>query len=68
MTTVRKFSMAGPCLTQGELVRETAKFYVFRDKYRGNVERKLAKNRAHIEPCHSCTDHPQTSYPYGYMD
>lgn len=67
MTTVRKFSPAGPCLTQGELVRETTKFLVIRDRYTGKV-RRMAKDRVHTEPCHSCTDHPQTSYPYGYMD
>ena len=73
MTQVRNFSSCGPCIVQGDLVRETAQFYVFTDKYNGK-ERKLAKrlsNRysgAHIEPCHSCRDHAQTQYPNGYMD
>ena len=69
---VRRFSPCGPCLTEGKLVRATAKFYVFRertgsDRFEGR-ERRLAKDSAHIEPCCSCTDHPSTVYPNGYMD
>ena len=38
------------------------------------VEKKIAKrtsarySAAHVEPCRSCEDHPQTTYPNGYMD
>lgn len=69
---VREFSAAGPCLTIGMLVRETANFYVYLewkggDRY-GNEERLISKPKTHIEPCHSCRDHAQSSYPNGYMD
>jgi len=71
MQIVRKFSAIGPCLQQGKLLRETAKFYVFAewqggDRYEG--ERRIAKDSVHIEPCRSCRDHEHTSYPNGYMD
>lgn len=68
MTTVRTFSPVGPCISRGELVRETAKFYVYRSKYDG-TEKRVAKGwNAHVEPCHSCRDHAKTQYPHGYMD
>lgn len=73
MTAVRNFSPCGPCIVQGELIRETAKFYCFTDKHTGN-ERRLAKRTperysgAHIVPCPSCRDHAHTQYPNGYMD
>ena len=69
---VRRFSPCGPCLTEGLLVRETAKFYVFREWRGGDryeeKESRIAKDRTHIKSCHSCRDHAQTSYPNGYMD
>ena len=69
---VRRFSPCGPCLTEGKLVKSTARFYVYRewtgmDRFDGR-ERRVAKHSAHIEPCCSCTDHPSTVYPHGYMD
>jgi hypothetical protein len=78
MDIVREFSPAGPCLTLGKLVRETPQFYVYTE-WRGGetfgpAERKVRKktpghySRAHVEPCHSCRDHPKTQYPNGYMD
>jgi hypothetical protein len=73
--TVRQFSACGPCIPQGKLVRETAKFYVVRDSERGDGrEFKLMKRTAeryspnHVEPCPSCQDHAKTQYPNGYMD
>lgn len=72
MKLVRKFSFAGPCLVQGELVRETAKFYVFREWLGGErygEEKRIGKNDAvHVEACERCRDHAQTQYPNGYMD
>lgn len=76
--TVREFSKAGPCLALGRLVRETKQFYVFNpwrggDKYEDR-ERRITKRTekrwsgAHVDPCPSCRDHPQTQYPNGYMD
>jgi hypothetical protein len=78
MKLVRSFSPAGPCLTEGRLVRETARFYIFNewlggDRFR-DKESRLAKclpghySRAHVEPCSSCRDHARTQYPNGYMD
>ena len=74
---VRKFSPCGPCLTIGKLVRETAKFYVYR-KWLGcsddgyvyeTEERRIGKSSlVHTKPCRCCRDHADTSYPNGYMD
>jgi hypothetical protein len=70
--TVRQFSVCGPCIPQGRLVRQTAKFYVVRDG--DGREFKLMKRTPeryspnHVEPCPSCMDHPKTQYPHGYMD
>ena len=77
MTIVREFSVCGPCLTLGRLVKETDKFYVF-DEWHGGSNfygRKRIRKRtpehysgAHVEPCPSCRDHHKTQYPHGYMD
>ena len=75
---VREFSAAGPCLTTGKLVRETANFYIYLewkggDRY-GTEEKRISKKRpghysaAHTEPCPSCRDHAHTQYPNGYQD
>ena len=70
--TLRQFSPAGPCLTViegcGPIIRETAHFWIV--KRPGAKEQRVSKHghRAHTEPCRSCTDHPSTSYPHGYMD
>jgi hypothetical protein len=55
---VRRSSAAGPCLTEGLFVRETAKFVVYRewlgrDNY-AEKETKVAKDRVHLEPCSCC--------------
>lgn len=74
---VREFSPAGPCLTLGRLTKETPQFWCYEewkggDRYEG--AKRIAKrtetrySRAHIEPCQSCRDHPQTQYPRGYED
>jgi hypothetical protein len=68
MSTVRTFSPCGPCITRGQLVRQTAKFYVYASKYDG-TQKRIAKGwNAHVDSCVSCRDHPQTQYPNGYMD
>ncbi len=75
-TTVREFSPAGPCLKLGEFVRRTAKTIVYREWLGGENfgdERrvggwKVQGDYIHTEPCRSCRDHPETSYPNGYMD
>lgn len=64
--TVREFSVYGPCLTRGRLVRETAKFYVVETR-EGDNER-LSKRGLHIEPCRSCRDHPESHYRDGFWD
>ncbi len=69
--TVRRFSAAGPCIVRGELVKETAKFYVYRDRFHGGEEKRIGKDQygmVHIDPCVSCRDHQRTQYPDGYMD
>ncbi len=69
--TLRRFSTAGPCLTRGVVVRETAKFLVYRDRWSQGAERRVKKDGerlVHTRPCVSCTDHPKTQYPHGYMD
>jgi len=74
MTAVRNFSPAGPCIVQGELIRETESFYVFNDRFVPGKTRRLAKrlpgkwSGAHIEACPSCRDHAQTQCPNGYCD
>jgi hypothetical protein len=67
---VRTFSAYGPCLTEGELIKTTEKFYVFlTGKVEiGSGERRISRAKAHIEPCSSCRDHARTQYPHGYMD
>ncbi len=69
---VRRFSPCGPCLTEGEFVRQTARFVVFNtwkggDDYTGK-QRRIACDAVHLEPCPSCRDHSRTQYPHGYMD
>jgi hypothetical protein len=67
--TVREFSAAGPCITLGELVRETPKSFFVRDRH-GHVAR-FGKDRSelrHTAPCCSCRDHATTQYPNGYED
>ncbi len=69
---VRRFSAYGPCLTEGEFVRQTARFVVFNewkggDDYTGK-QRRIACDAVHLEPCPSCRDHSRTHYPNGYMD
>ena len=69
---VRRFSAYGPCLTEGEFVRQTARFVVFNtwkggDDYTGK-QRRMACDAVHLEPCPSCRDHSRTHYPNGYMD
>lgn len=77
MATVRRFSAAGPCLTLGEIVRETEHFYFYKLRQFGYepdpavIVRKVKKDGerlVHSKPCVSCMDHAQTQYPRGYED
>lgn len=73
IATVRRFSAAGPCLTLGQLARQTAKFYFYHRWIGGSQfeasEHRVAKSPlVHIEPCNCCRDHEHTQYPHGYMD
>ena len=72
MTTVREFSFAGPCLKLGRYVRSTAKFVVYNDWEGGDRysagEKRVSKDKVHLEPCKRCVDHDHTVYPHGYMD
>jgi hypothetical protein len=68
---VRTWSPCGPCITEGVLIRRTAKFYIFH-KIRAaepvGGERRISCSKAHVEPCTRCEDHENTVYPNGYMD
>lgn len=77
--TVRKFSMAGPCITLGKLIRETPRFYCYQPRFSGYfasnepdmAEKKVGKDKyqmVHVIPCVSCRDHASTQYPNGYED
>ena len=72
--TVREFSPCGPCIEQGTLIKESAMFYCFADRFAPGKTRRLMKrtptrySSAHVEPCPSCRDHERTQYPHGYMD
>jgi len=61
--TVRLFSISGPCLMLGRLIRETPRFYVYLD---GGQERRITKSRAHVQPCHCCRG--GSNYPDQYWD
>lgn len=66
MTTVREFSMVGPCIRLGEFVKRTPQRIFYRDRD-GAVTCKTSRaGLVHTEPCPSCRDHPQTQYPDGY--
>jgi hypothetical protein len=68
-TTVRRFSLAGPCITLGRFVKRTDKFLIYVDRYDGKTKRvSHAHDLAHTDPCPSCRDHARTQYPNGYMD
>ncbi len=72
VVVVRQFSPCGPCLTLGKLVRSTERFRVFTE-WQGRAdftgrERRIACESVHLAPCPSCTDHPGTQYPNGYID
>lgn len=77
-TIVREFSRAGPCITLGKLTKETPRFWIYAT-WKGGTnygpdEHRVSKQvpgrycPAHVTPCPSCTDHPKTQYPNGYMD
>ena len=66
---VRVFSSAGPCLRFYEFVKENKKTVTLRYKNGDNYSyRREVKSWVHTEPCSSCSDHPQTQYPNGYMN
>ena len=66
---VRISSMCGPCLTYYRKVKEnrTTITVAFQNGSGRSCER-VHKGFVHEEPCSSCTDHPKTQYPNGYMD
>jgi hypothetical protein len=71
MKTVRQFSVAGPCIPLGPLVRETEQFYCYSEQDKVRKVRKRTEtfySPHHVEPCPSCRDHAKTQYPHGYMD
>lgn len=66
---VRVFSRCGPCLTYYRRVRtnRTTITLAYRNGSGVSLDRAY-KGSVHEEPCPSCTDHPRTQYPEGYMD
>ena len=68
MKTVRELSGAGPCITLGVALRETAWRISYRDRH--GTPKFISKRRwaVHTEPCPSCPDYPKTKYPVGYWD
>lgn len=70
---VRKSFSGYPCLFKGVLIRETPQYYIYAENYHregGDIANckqfRIHKNNAHLEPCKSCTDHPQTHYQTGF--
>jgi hypothetical protein len=63
-TKVRFFSMVGPCLP-ATVVRSNPTTYTV-DFY--GTKKRVHRGWVHADPCVSCTDHPNTQYPYGYQD
>ncbi len=69
--TVREFSSAGPCITLGTLLKQTASTVTFQERDGSLGKRggnRLKCGLIHIEPCCSCRDHATTQYPNGYDD
>jgi hypothetical protein len=59
MKTVRELTVAGPCITLGVVLRETASRISYRDRY--GTSKFISKRWAvHTEPCPSCPDYPNT--------
>lgn len=69
--TLRDFSIAGPCIIQGEIIRETDKSLWIADRFTNKTRRVAKSSRfdaglAHTDACPSCRDHEKTQYPNGY--
>jgi hypothetical protein len=66
--TVRELSVAGPCITLGLVLRETARRISYRDRH--GRPKFISKRWAatHTEPCPSCPDHPKAKCPDDYCD
>lgn len=71
---VRVISMAGPCFTRRYLIRRNPGSVTIGhwstnhpDPTVGHlITERESYSWVHTEPCHSCTDHPETNYPNGY--
>jgi hypothetical protein len=75
---LRISNLAGPCIEEGRIIRETEKFYVVQPTRTGRPQRigkgnpefdgynRHQQGCVHVEPCVCCTDHPETHYPNGY--
>src|ERR1700737_3279918 len=66
--TVRELRVAGPCITLGLVLRETAGRISYRDRH--GTPKFISKRwaAAHTEPCPSCPDHPKAKHPDDYRD
>jgi hypothetical protein len=56
--TVRELRVAGPCITVGLVLRETARRISYRDRH-GSTRWAAA----HTEPCPSCPDYLEDEMP-----
>lgn len=69
MATVREFSAIGPCITLGELTKQTPNTVTFRKRDGATGRRggyRLKSGLIHTVACRSCRDHAQSQYPNGY--
>jgi hypothetical protein len=63
MKTVRELTVAGPCITLGVVLRETASRISYRDRY--GMSKFISKRWAvHTAPCTSCPDYPKADYEH----
>ena len=67
LPVVRVSSPAGPCFKNRRLVRKNRTSYTVATKNGSGVMTDRVYS-VHTEPCSRCTDHPETVYPFGYMD
>ena len=69
MTTVREFSAIGPCISLGEVIKQTPATVTFRERD-GSIGRRggyrLKAGLIHVIACRSCRDHAESQYPNGY--
>jgi hypothetical protein len=61
--TVRELRVAGPCITVGLVLRETARRISYRDRHGALKFISTRWAAAHTEPCPSCPDYSEDEMP-----